>query len=404
MSRVYIVDAKRSPIGKFMGSISELSPAELASQVIEGLLDKYSIDRSDIDEVIIGNILSAGHGQNIARQASILSNIPNTVPAYTLNMLCGSGMKSVMNAYSSIKAGESDIIIAGGVEVMSRACFIIGSDIRHGRKMGNLEMKDSILTDGLTDYFNNYHMGITAENIAKMHNISRNEQDMFAIKSQEKAIKAIDNSRFKDEIVPIIIKNKNENIVFDTDEYPNRNTNYDKISKLKPVFKKDGTVTAGNSSGINDGASAMIIVSEKILKKYDLKPMAEIISVAQSGNDPAVMGLGPVKSIEKAIKKSKLTMNNIDILELNEAFAAQSLGVIKELKDIYNLDEDWFESRLNLNGGAIALGHPLGASGARILTTLIYEMNKQNFKYGLASLCIGGGMGTSIIVKNCNLD
>ena len=399
MSNVYIVKAKRSPIGKFLGGLSSLSSGKLASEVIKSVIVESNINPNDLDEVILGNVLSAGQGQGVARQASIYANIPPQVPAYTVNIICGSGMKSVMTAYSQIKANMSNMIIAGGVEVMSQVPFMTNPKVRTGNKMGNMELIDGMINDGLTDAFNNYHMGITAENIADKHSISREKQDIFSINSQTKAIKAIDSKRFKEEIVPIEIKTKKGTVVVDTDEYPNRDTNLESLSKLRPAFKKDGTVTAGNASGINDGCSILLIASEEAVKKYKLNPIAEIISVGQGGVDPSVMGLGPVPAIENAVNNSSITMDDIELIELNEAFASQSLGVIEELKEKYNLSDEWFEERTNVNGGAIALGHPLGASGGRIITTLVHEMQKRELTYGLASLCIGGGMGTAVIVK-----
>lgn len=399
MSRVYIVNAKRSPIGKFLGSLSNISAGDLAAEVIKNIIEETNLDKYKIDEVILGNVLSAGQSQGVARQASIYAGIPKEVPAYTLNMVCGSGMKSVMNAYAQIKSGMANIIIAGGVEVMSQAPFISDTTIRKGNKMGNIKLNDSLILDGLTDSFNNYHMGVTAENIVEMYNISREDQDLFAINSQKKAIKSIDEGKFIDEIVPIHISDKNDTIVFDCDEYPNRTTNYEKISKLKPAFKTNGTITAGNSSGINDGAAALILVSEQAVNKYNLKPMAEIISIGQGGLDPSIMGMGPVVAIKDALSKVDVSFKDIDLIELNEAFAAQSIGVLEELKTIYNIDEYWIKERVNVNGGAISLGHPLGASGSRIVTTLVHEMNRRESLYGLASLCIGGGMGTAILLK-----
>lgn len=399
MSKVYIVDAKRSPIGKFLGGLSTVAPAELAGQVIKSVIETNNVNASNIDEVILGNVLSAGQGQGIARQASIYANIPCEVPAYSVNIICGSGMKTVMTAYSQIKSGMGDLIVAGGVEVMSQAPYVTESIIRTGSKMGGMNLKDSLVADGLTDAFNNYHMGITAENIAQKYSITRDMQDEFAFKSQQKAINAIDNGRFVDEIVPIEVKTRKGSVIVDTDEYPNRNTSLELISKLRPAFKKDGTVTAGNASGINDGASIVLVASEKAVKEYGLKPIAELVAVGQGGVDPSVMGLGPVPAVKNALERANMKLEEIDLVELNEAFAAQSLGVIEELKENHGVDDDWFEERTNVNGGAIAIGHPLGASGARIITTLLHEMKKRELKHGLASLCIGGGMGTCVIVK-----
>ena len=399
MSKVYIINAKRSPIGKFLGSLSSLRPSELAGQVIKKTIEESNIDPKTVDEVILGNVLPAGHGQGIGRQASIYAGIPYEVPAYTLNIICGSGMKSVMTAYSQIKSGVANLIVAGGVEVMSQSAYVTSSSVRTGSKMGSMELTDTLVNDGLTDSFNNYHMGITAENIADKYNISRERQDIFAIRSQERAINAVDSGRFKDEIVPIEVKSRKSTVIVDTDEYPNRNTTLEKLNTLRPAFKTDGSVTAGNASGINDGASILILASEEAVEKYNLNPIAELVSIGQGGVDPQVMGLGPVPAIEDALNRVDMKLSDMELLELNEAFAVQSLGVIEELKSIHNLNDDWFDERTNINGGAIAIGHPLGASGARITTTLIHEMKRRNSTYGLASLCIGGGMGTAVIVK-----
>ena len=400
MSRVYLVDAKRSPICKFLGGLSTVSPAELAGQVMKSVIESNNIDASKIDEVILGNVLPAGQGQGIARQAAIYAGVPNEVPAYSINIICGSGMKAVMTAYSQIKGEMADLIVAGGVEVMSQAPYVTDSSARTGNKMGGMNLKDSLVHDGLTDAFNNYHMGITAENIADKYNITREQQDKFAIRSQSRAIKAVDEGRFKDEIVPIEVKTRKAVTIFDTDEYPNRTTNIEKLASLRPAFKRDGSVTAGNASGINDGASIIVVASEKAVKEYGLNPIAEIVSVGQGGVDPSVMGLGPVPAIKNALDRADMKLEEIDLLELNEAFAVQSLGVIKELTENHNVTEEWFDDKTNVNGGAIAIGHPLGASGARIITTLIHEMRKRELQHGLASLCIGGGMGTCVIVKS----
>lgn len=400
MNKVYIIKAKRTAIGSFLGSLKNLSPAQLGAAVIKNILKETQVDPSRIDEVVLGNVLPAGHKQGVGRQASILAGIPVEVPAYTVNIICGSGMKSVMMAYNSIKAGEADLIIAGGTESMSQAPYLIPQDVRTGRKMSNFVTIDHMVNDALTDAFNDYHMGITAENVSEKYNISREEQDLLAFKSQKKAIAAVECGRFKDEIVPIEIKNRKESFIFDTDEYPNKNSSIEKLGKLKPVFKNNGTVTAGNASGINDGASVMLVASESAINKYGLTPMAEIISVGQAGVDPSIMGMGPVSAIESALKKANLNLTDIGLIELNEAFAAQAIGVMKQLAENNNLDVEWFEDKTNTNGGAIALGHPVGASGNRITVTLLHEMKKREIDYGLASLCIGGGMGTAIIVKN----
>lgn len=399
MEKVFIVGAKRSPIGSFLGTLKNVHPAELGSTVLKATLEESKICAKDIDEVIIGNVLPAGLGQGIARQISINSGFPVEVPAYSLNMVCGSGMKTVMNGFTSIKAGIFHSIVAGGVENMSKAPFITPGSIRQGNKLGSVNSEDHIILDALTDVFNNYHMGITAENIADKYSISREDQDVFAFTSQERAINAIDTGKFEKEIVPIVIKGRKETITFDKDEYPNRKTTKEILGKLRTAFKKDGTVTAGNSSGINDGASMIVLASEKKVNELSLEPLAEIISIGQGGVDPSLMGLGPVPAIRVALKNANLELKDMDLIELNEAFASQSLGVIEELSLEHKVTTDWIKEITNVNGGAIALGHPVGVSGNRIIVTLIHEMKKRNSKYGLASLCIGGGMGTAIIIK-----
>lgn len=400
MSKVYIVSSKRSPVGSFLGSLAGVSPDELGGAVIKNIVEEAKIDPANIDEVIVGNVLQGGHGQGIGRQVSMAGGIPMEVPGYAINILCGSGMKSIMNAYSAIKSGESNLIIAGGVESMSQAGFVISGKTRLGNKMGDMRAVDSLLIDGLTDAFHNIHMGVTAENIVKEYGFTREQLDTFAIKSQEKAIAAVDSGRFKDEIVPVIIKGRKGDVVVDTDEYPNRGTSLEKLAGLKPAFIKDGVVTAGNASGINDGASFVLMASEEAVAKYNLKPLVEVVAVGQGGVDPNVMGLGPVPAVKNALKKAELNLSDISLIEFNEAFAAQALGVMTQLSKDCGVNMDWFADKTNVNGGAIAIGHPLGASGNRITTTLIHEMKKRGSEYGLASLCIGGGMGTAIIVKN----
>ncbi len=403
MKKVYIVSAKRTPIGSFMGSLSTVHPAIFGAEVVKEILKETSVDAKAVDEVIVGNILPAGLGQGLARQVSIHAGIPTKVPAYALNMVCGSGMKAIMNAYQSILAGVNHIVIAGGTESMSMAPYLLPERIRPGIKMGGFTVKDHMIDDALTDAFNPIHMGVTAENIVEKYGLTREEQDAFAYESQLRAIKAIDSGRFKDEIVPITIKTRKGEVVFKDDEYPNRLTNIEKLSTLRAAFKKDGSVTAGNSSGINDGASFMMVVSEEALKQYNLTPLVEIVGVGQAGVDPNYMGLGPVPAIEQAIKNTDLNFKDIELFELNEAFAAQSLGVIKDLENAYGVRKETILEKCNVNGGAIALGHPVGASGNRITVTLIHEMIKRNNTYGLASLCIGGGMGTAIILKRSDV-
>ncbi|CAL7907181.1 Acetyl-CoA C-acetyltransferase [Fusobacterium necrophorum subsp. funduliforme] len=400
MSKVYITAAKRTAIGSFLGALSPLSASDLGAAVAKNILEETKIDPAKLDEVIMGNVLSAGQYQGVGRQTSVKAGIPYEVPGYAVNIICGSGLKSVILTYTNIKAGVADLVLAGGTESMSGAGFVLPGQIRAGHKMADLTMKDHMICDALTDAFHKIHMGITAENVAEKYGITREEQDQFALSSQQKAIAAVDSGRFKDEIVPVTIKNKKGDIVVDTDEYPNRKTNLEKLAGLKPAFKKDGSVTAGNASGLNDGASIVLMASEEAVKEHNLTPLVEVVGVGTGGVDPLIMGMGPVPAIRKALKHANLSLKDIDLIELNEAFAAQSLGVIKELCSEHGLTKEWFDERTNVNGGAIALGHPVGASGNRILVTLIHEMKKRGSEYGLASLCIGGGMGTTVIVKN----
>ncbi len=401
MNKVYIVVAKRTAIGKFMGTLAPLSPAALAVPVIKNILAETKIDPAVIDEVIVGNILMAGQQQGIARQAAVKAGIPDSVPAYGLNMICGSGMKSVINAFQGIKAGEAQLVLAGGTESMSGAGFVVpGPTMRNGQKMGDFKVIDHMVCDGLTDAFAGYHMGVTAENIAEKYHISREHQDSFSWHSQQKAIAAVDGGKFNDEIVPVEIAGRKETILFDRDEFPNRTTSPEKLAQLKPAFKKDGTVTAGNASGLNDGASFVLLASGEAVQKYGLTPLVEIVATGQGGVDPAIMGMGPVPAIAKALQKAGLKLADIELLELNEAFAAQSIGVMHQLCVDHAVECEWLRQRTNVNGGAIALGHPIGASGNRITVTLVHEMKRRQSVYGLAALCIGGGMGTALILKN----
>jgi len=404
MSKVYIAGAKRTPVGSFLGALKDVSASDLGSYAIKGVLEQSGIRHEDIDEVVLGNVLPAGQGQGVARQASIKAGIQVEVPAYSLNMVCGSGLKTVINAYLGVKAGEYQAIIAGGTESMSQAPYLIPGSTRSGHKMGGYKVGDHMLDDALTDAFEGYHMGITAENIVERYGITREEQDRFAITSQERAIRAVDEGAFKDEIVPVETKVRRETVVVDTDEYPNRKTTEDKLNSLRPAFKKDGSVTAGNASGINDGASATLVVGEEYMNANGLKPLVEIVAVGQGGVDPSVMGLGPTPAIKQAMKKAQIDFEDIDVFELNEAFASQSLGVIKEITEAFGVSKDYMLKRTNLNGGAIALGHPVGASGNRILVTLIHIMKQRGLRYGLASLCIGGGMGVAVLVKNTDAE
>ena len=399
MKKVFIVAARRTAIGKCMGSLSPFTPGELGAKVIKEVIKDSGISPDKVDSVIAGNILSAGQMQGVARQASVYGGIPHEVPAYSINMVCGSGMKAVMNAYAEILSGAADVIIAGGTESMTNSGFVMSGAIRTGNKMGNIQAVDHMVTDGLTDAFNKYHMGITAENIAEKYGITREQQDEFSFASQQKAIKAVDGGVFDSEIVPVEIVTKKETTVFAKDEYPNRGTSVEKLAQLKPAFKKDGTVTAGNASGVNDGASFVMVVSEEAVKNYGLKPLAEIVAVGQGGVDPAYMGLGPVPAIRKALANAGMKLSQMELIELNEAFAAQSLGVIHELIAEHGVSREWINEVTNINGGAIALGHPIGASGNRIIVTLVHALRATGKEYGLASLCIGGGMGTAVVLK-----
>lgn len=391
MRDVVIVSAVRTPVGSFGGVFKDVSAVELGVVAVKEAIKRANISPDDIEEVIIGNVLQAGLGQNIARQIAIKSEIPETVPSYALNKLCGSGLKAVALAAATIKAGDADVVVAGGVENMSQAPYLIPSN-RFGQKMGHSKVLDSMILDGLTDAFHNYHMGVTAENIVKKYGFTREQLDEFAVESQNKAEKAIKENKFKEEIAPVSIKQrKGDPIIVDKDEYPKFGVTMETLAKLKPAFEKDGVVTAGNSSGLNDGAAMLILMSKEKAQKLGVKILAEIKSYASMGVDPQIMGVGPISSTKKALEKANLKIEDLDLIEANEAFAAQSLSVIKDL----GLDTE----KVNVNGGAIALGHPIGASGARILVTLIHEMEKRNLITGLATLCVGGGQGTSVIIS-----
>ncbi len=391
MKEVVIASAVRTPIGAYGGSLKKVSTIELGKIATQEAIKRSGIKPEMIDEVIMGCVLQAGLGQNVGRQVSINSGIPETVPAMTINKVCGSGLRAISLAVQMIMAGDNDIVLAGGTENMSQAPYLLPNN-RWGKRMGNGKVIDSMVHDGLWEIFNGYHMGITAENIAEQWEITREEQDEFAAESQNRAEKAIKSGRFKDEIVPVEVpQRKGDPQIVDTDEYPRFGTTAEKLGKLRPAFKKDGTVTAGNSSGINDGAAALIIMSKEKANELGVEPLVTIKSHASAGLDPRIMGYGPVPSSKKALEKAGMTIDDIDLVEANEAFAAQSLAVVKDL----GLDIE----KTNVNGGAIALGHPIGCSGARILVTLLYEMIKRDSKTGLATLCIGGGQGTAIIVE-----
>lgn len=391
MKEVVIVSACRTAIGKFGGSLKDVPAADLGAIVIEEAIKRAGIDKTIVDEVVMGNVLQAAQGQNPARQAMIKAGLPVETPAMTINKVCGSGLRCVSLAAQMIKAGDADVIVAGGMENMSAAPYAIPK-ARYGYRMGNGVLVDTMIKDGLWDAFNDYHMGITAENVAEQFGVSREDQDALGARSQQKACEAIKSGAFKDQIVPVVIHGKKGDTVFDTDEFPREGTTVESLAKLKPAFKKGGTVTAGNASGINDGAAAFVVMSAEKAAELGLKPMAKVVSYASAGVDPSIMGIGPVPSSRKALEKAGLTADDLSLVEANEAFAAQSVYVVREL----GLDM----SKVNIHGGAIALGHPIGASGARILVTLLYGLKEVGGKYGLATLCIGGGQGTACIVEN----
>ena len=393
MTKTVIVSAARTAIGSFNGSLASVSAINLGKVVIDEALKRAALDAGAVNEVIVGNVLQAGLGQNPARQAALNAGIPSSVPAFTVNKVCGSGLKSIVLATQSILTGDNDIVVAGGMENMSQAPYLLGSKARWGLKMGNAELYDTMVNDGLTCATNHYHMGITAENIAEQYSISREEQDELALRSQKLATEANNNGDFEAEIVPVTISSRKGDIIFKQDEYPKADSTAEGLAKLRPAFKKDGTVTAGNSSGINDGAAALVLMSETKAKELGLKPLAYIRSYASGGVDPSIMGMGPVPATRLALQKAALQLSDIDLIEANEAFAAQFLGVGREL----NFDMD----KTNIHGGAIALGHPIGASGARILVTLLYSMLHCDKQLGLATLCIGGGQGTAVILERC---
>lgn len=392
MKEVVIVSAVRTAIGSFAGALKDIPAVDLGALVIKEAIKRATIKPDIIDEVVFGNVLQAGLGQNPARQASIKAGVPIEVPAMTLNKVCGSGLRAVSLACQMIRAGDVDCVVAGGIENMSRAPYLLNS-ARWGQRMGNGEIVDEMIKDGLLDAFNDYHMGITAENIADKWNLTRQMQDEFSLASQQKAEKAIKTGKFKDEIVSVIVpQGKGDPVIFATDEHPKFGLTIEKLAKLKPAFKKNGTVTAGNSSGLNDCAAALIIMSADKAKELGIKPLVKILSYGSKGLEPSIMGYGPFYATKMALEKVNMKAEDLDLIEANEAFAAQSLAVVKDLK----LDM----AKVNVNGGAIALGHPVGASGARVLVSLIYEMQKTGAKKGLATLCIGGGMGTAMIVEN----
>jgi len=391
MKEVVIVSACRTPIGSFGGGLKNVSATDLGAVVVKEAIKRAGIGADQVDEVIFGNVLQAGLGQNVARQVSKMAGLPDECTAMTINIVCGSGLKSVALAANQIITGESDVVVCGGTENMSAAPYAVPT-ARWGARMNNAQMIDIAVNDGLWDAFNDYHMGITAENVAEQWKVTRKMQDAFAVASQNKAEAAIKAGKFKDEIVPVVIpQRKGDPVVFDTDEYPKFGTVLEKVAKLRPAFKKDGTVTAANASGINDGAAAFVVMSKEKADELGVKAMATVVSYATAGVDPTIMGIGPVPATKKALKKAGLEVKDIDLVEANEAFAAQAIAVCRDLE----LNDDI----VNVNGGAISLGHPIGASGARILVTLLYEMGKRDAKTGLATLCIGGGQGQSLIVR-----
>ncbi|MCF7980569.1 MAG: acetyl-CoA C-acetyltransferase [Pseudomonadales bacterium] len=391
MHKVVIVAAGRTAIGSFNGKLASLRADQLGSAVIQGLVERVGLDSSDINEVLMGQVLTAGCGQNPARQAAINAGLPSNIPAMTINKVCGSGLKAVHLAAQSIALGDADVIIAGGQESMSQSAHVLPKS-REGQRMGNWQLVDTMVNDGLWDAFNDYHMGHTAENIQQRYEISRSEQDEFAAGSQQKAEAAQQASRFVEEIIPVSIpQRKKDAIIFDVDEYPKHGTTTESLGKLRPAFKKEGTVTAGNASGINDGAAAVILMSEEKAKQLGLTPLASIKAYANAGVDPEVMGTGPIPASKRCLKKAGWKVEDLDLIEANEAFAVQAIAVNKEM--------GWDANKVNVNGGAIALGHPIGASGCRILVTLIHEMMKRDAQKGLATLCIGGGMGVALAIE-----
>ncbi len=390
MDDVVIVAAARTAVGKFGGTLARIPAAELGAHVIKGLLAKTGIDPKLISEVILGQVLTAGVGQNPARQAVIKSGLPDMVPGMTINKVCGSGLKATHLAAQAIKSGDAEIVIAGGQENMSASPHVLNNS-RDGFRMGDAKLVDTMIVDGLWDVYNQYHMGVTAENVAKKFNVSRTEQDEFAVASQNKAEAAQKAGKFKDEILPLEIAGKKSSIIFDSDEYIKAGSTLDALSSLRPAFSKEGSVTAGNASGINDGAAAVMMMSAKKASELGLKPLAKIRAYASSGLDPTIMGMGPVSASQLCLKKAGWTHKDLDLMEINEAFAAQAIAVNKEM--------GWDTSKINVNGGAIAIGHPIGASGCRVLVTLIHEMIRRDAKKGLASLCIGGGMGVALAIE-----
>lgn len=391
MTEVVIVSAKRTAVGKFGGAFKNVSPVELGQVAVRGALADANLDANLVDEVILGNVLGAGQGQNVARQVSIAAGIPETVPAFTINKVCGSGLKSVVLAAQSILAGDNDVVVAGGTENMSMAPYVLEGH-RWGQRMGNGQVIDTMLKDGLTDAFNGIHMGETAENIVEKYAISREDQDQLAANSQNKAEAAINTGKFADEIQAVSVpQRRGDDIIVDQDEYPRAGVTADSLSKLRPAFRKDGTVTAASSSGINDGAAAIVLMSKAKAEELGLEPLATIKSYASAGVDPKIMGTGPIPATKKALEKADVSIDDIGLIEANEAFSAQALCVVRGLE--MNMD------KVNVNGGAIAIGHPIGASGARILVTLLHEMKRREEKLGLATLCIGGGQGISVVVE-----
>jgi acetyl-CoA C-acetyltransferase len=390
MSEVVIVAAARTAVGKFGGTIAKISAAELGAHVIKGLVAKTGIDPALISEVLMGQVLTAGVGQNAARQAVIKAGLPDMVPAMTINKVCGSGLKATHLAAQAILCGDADIVIAGGQENMSASPHVLNNS-RDGFRMGDAKLVDTMIVDGLWDVYNQYHMGITAENVAKKFNVSRAEQDEFAMASQNKAEAAQKAGKFKDEILPLEIASKKGSIVFDSDEYIKAGTTLESLSGLRPAFNKEGTVTAGNASGLNDGAAAVMMMSAQKAQQLGLKPLAKIKAYASAGLDPTIMGMGPVPASQRCLQKAGWTHKDLDLMEINEAFAAQAIAVNKEM--------GWDTSKINVNGGAIAIGHPIGASGCRVLVTLVHEMIRRDAKRGLASLCIGGGMGVALAIE-----
>lgn len=403
MENVYIIASKRSPIGSFLGTLKDLPLVDYAAHVLKETIQSKNINSKDIDEVIVGQVLSANHGQGVSRQIALKAGLDELIPTFSVNMVCGSGMLSIIQGYLAIREKDANLVVAGGIESMSQSPFYIDSNIRSGVKFNNFELKDGIIKDGLIDAFTEEHMGVIAEKVVDHFLVTREESDLFAYQSHMKAYEALNLGLFKDEIVPIEIKTKNQVKIFENDEHIRPETSLEKLAQLKPIFKSNGIITAGNASGMNDGASFVILASESYVKKHQIKPLAKIISYAKVGVSPQNYGLGIVPAVNKILKNTNLTLDEIDTIELNEAFSIQVLSVVKKLSKELNIDENKILNKINPLGGAIALGHPIGMSGNRIVVTQIHHMLRNKLRYGLSSLCIGGGLGIALLIENASI-